>query len=345
MKIIKPSAKYIDSAKIEAEILYDINSKNDSAQKYILNIKDSFLFTKHDMEYFALVTDLCGYSLYDYIQMNDYHGYPIKYIQKIAKEIFTALDFIHRSNLIHSDLKPENILFSTKSKILHSIPINYDVFAKSEIASNSKSTSHSSSIMHTKSTDANMSKINANSNNNSTKHFTYYLPEYNNDIKIIDFGGALYADMVHSNIVNTRQYRAPEDVLGCCRWNAKSDMWSVGCILFELYCGEILFPTHEDEEHICLIEKEFGPFASWMIDKSDRRIKKLFNEKSTINYSKIKHLKRINYAVKKIDDVVLKAHKEFADLLKFILIIDPNKRPDCKDVLMHNFFNIDYKED
>ena len=78
MKIIKPSAKYIDSAKIEAEILYDINSKNDSAQKYILNIKDSFLFTKHDMEYFALVTDLCGYSLYDYIQMNNYHGYPIK---------------------------------------------------------------------------------------------------------------------------------------------------------------------------------------------------------------------------------------------------------------------------
>jgi len=33
-------------------------------------------------------------------------------------------------------------------------------------------------------------------------------------IKIIDFGGATYLHESHSGIINTRQYRAPEVILG-----------------------------------------------------------------------------------------------------------------------------------
>lgn len=34
------------------------------------------------------------------------------------------------------------------------------------------------------------------------------------DIKLIDFGSAIYEDEYHSSIINTRQYRAPEVILG-----------------------------------------------------------------------------------------------------------------------------------
>ena len=44
-----------------------------------------------------------------------------------------------------------------------------------------------------------------------------------------------------------------------CGWDHKSDIWSVGCIIMELYVGELLFPTHENVEHIALIEKVVEP--------------------------------------------------------------------------------------
>jgi hypothetical protein len=34
----------------------------------------------------------------------------------------------------------------------------------------------------------------------------------------------------------------------------------MGCILAELYTGEMYFPTHENVEHMALIEKSSGYF-------------------------------------------------------------------------------------
>ena len=36
-------------------------------------------------------------------------------------------------------------------------------------------------------------------------------------------------------------------------WNQKSDIWSLGCILVELYRGKLLFDTHDTHEHLLLI--------------------------------------------------------------------------------------------
>ena len=59
---------------------------------------------------------------------------------------------------------------------------------------------------------------------------------------MIDFGGAAYDSDYKSFLINTRQYRAPEVILGL-GWSMPSDMWSVGCILMELYTGSLLFKT------------------------------------------------------------------------------------------------------
>lgn len=78
------------------------------------------------------------------------------------------------------------------------------------------------------------------------------LPE-NDTIRIIDFGGATENSDHHSKIINTRQYRSPEVILGCCEWSTISDVWSIGCIIAELYTGELYFPTHENIEHLRMI--------------------------------------------------------------------------------------------
>eukprot|EP00494_Astrolonche_serrata_P028891 UN29158 len=89
------------------------------------------------------------------------------------------------------------------------------------------------------------------------KHGAAYRVPRRVDVRLIDFGGATFADDHHSQMINTRQYRAPEVILGL-GWSEKSDVWSIGCILAELYTGELLFSTHEDIEHLALMEKILG---------------------------------------------------------------------------------------
>ena len=49
----------------------------------------------------------------------------------------------------------------------------------------------------------------------------------------------------------------------------KSDIWSMACIMAELYSGEMFYGTHENLEHLAMIEKQCGPFPLWMAENSE----------------------------------------------------------------------------
>ena len=38
----------------------------------------------------------------------------------------------------------------------------------------------------------------------------------------------------------------------------------MACILVELFTGELFFDTHENLEHLAMIEKQCGPLPRWM---------------------------------------------------------------------------------
>jgi dual-specificity kinase len=86
-------------------------------------------------------------------------------------------------------------------------------------------------------------------------------------IKLIDFGSATFNSHHHTAVISTRHYRAPEVILGL-GWTYPCDLWSVGCILVELLVGEAVFQTHENREHLALMERTFGPLPHSMIHKS-----------------------------------------------------------------------------
>ncbi|KAG7859485.1 hypothetical protein KL939_002385 [Ogataea angusta] len=103
-----------------------------------------------------------------------------------------------------------------------------------------------------------------------------------NDPKIytIDFGSAIFEDEYHSSVVSTRHYRAPEIILGI-GWSYPCDLWSVACILVELVTGDALFKTHENAQHLAMMERTLGEpvdlklvrkcFSQYYYNSSSRR--------------------------------------------------------------------------
>lgn len=45
-------------------------------------------------------------------------------------------------------------------------------------------------------------------------------------------------------------------------WSFPADIWSVGCIIIELFVGKSLFITHSNAEHLAMIKKIIGPADS-----------------------------------------------------------------------------------
>ncbi|MED6209973.1 CAAX prenyl protease 1, variant 3 [Stylosanthes scabra] len=103
----------------------------------------------------------------------------------------------------------------------------------------------------------------------TTKDGSYFknLPK-TSSIKLIDFGSTTFEHQDHSYVVSTRHYRAPEVILGL-GWNYPCDLWSVGCILVELCTGEALFQTHENLEHLAMMERVLGPLPPQMVVRAE----------------------------------------------------------------------------
>ncbi|ORM39960.1 Dual specificity tyrosine-phosphorylation-regulated kinase 1B [Babesia sp. Xinjiang] len=61
-------------------------------------------------------------------------------------------------------------------------------------------------------------------------------------VKLIDFGSSCYIQERLSDYVQSRSYRAPEVIMGL-PYDTQIDIWSLGCVLCELYIQRILFPS------------------------------------------------------------------------------------------------------
>jgi dual-specificity kinase len=128
------------------------------------------------------------------------------------------LPVLHDLNLIHTDLKPENILLRSS---------DYQTFTYNRRIPSSA--------------------------NGANRQATQRKVLLDTEIRLIDFGSATFDDEYHSSVVSTRHYRAPEIILGL-GWSFPCDIWSIGCILVEFFTGDALFQTHDNLEHLAMME-------------------------------------------------------------------------------------------
>ncbi|CAL5389602.1 unnamed protein product [Camellia sinensis] len=164
-------------------------------------------------------------------------------------------------------------------------------------------------------------------------------------IKLIDFGSTTFGHEDHTYLVSTRQYRAPEVILGL-GWNYPCDLWSVGCILVELCSGETLFEAQENLEHLAMMERVLGPLPHHMIISADRGAKKYFKRSAHLDWPKGASSKESMRAVGKLPclqnlimDHVDHSAGDMIDLLQGLLHYDPAERLTAREALRHPFFN------
>ncbi len=147
-------------------------------------------------------------------------------------------------------------------------------------------------------------------------------------IKIVDFGSACTDFKSGFKYVQSRFYRSPEIVVGL-PYDSAVDMWSLGCIVYELATGRPLFPAHNELELLDMIQQRIGQLPIWMTQACSK--KRMFFDS---NNNLLKH----NRSRSKKQTLKELLRDEDPDLIKFLehcLVIEPSKRLKASDGLRH----------
>ncbi|CAM1500755.1 Fc.00g099170.m01.CDS01 [Cosmosporella sp. VM-42] len=155
------------------------------------------------------------------------------------------------------------------------------------------------------------------------------------EIKVIDFGSSCFENEKVYTYIQSRFYRSPEVILGM-TYGMPIDMWSVGCILAELYAGVPIFPGENEQEQLACIMEVFGPPEKHLIEKSTR--KKLFFDSMGKPRLTVSSKGRRRRPSSKTLQQVLKCDDEvFLDFLARCLRWDPDRRLKPEDAIRHEF--------
>ncbi|KAF9680880.1 hypothetical protein SADUNF_Sadunf06G0167600 [Salix dunnii] len=259
----------------------------------------------------CIVFEKLGPSLYDFLRKNSYRSFPIDLVRELGRQLLESVACVWT---ILATLLLEYFI-PYHALLRYATPMHHLMFLS-----------------------------------RSTKDGSYFknLPK-SSAIKLIDFGSTTFEHQDHNYVVSTRHYRAPEVILGL-GWNYPCDIWSVGCILVELCSGEALFQTHENLEHLAMMEKVLGPLPQHMVIRADRRAEKYFRRGVRLDWPEGATSRESMRAVTKLPRLpnIIMQHVDHSggdliDLLQGLLRYDPAERLKAREALRHPFFSRDLR--
>uniref|UniRef100_A0A672FZ15 non-specific serine/threonine protein kinase n=1 Tax=Salarias fasciatus TaxID=181472 RepID=A0A672FZ15_SALFA len=190
-------------------------------------------------------------------------------------------------------------------------------------------------------------------------------------VKVIDFGSASHVSKaVCSTYLQSRYYRAPEIILGLPFCEA-IDMWSLGCVIAELFLGWPLYPGALEYDQIRYISQTQGlpgehllnagtkttrffckesdsPYAAWRLKSTDEHETETgmkSKEARKYIFSCLDDIAHVNLMMnlEGSDLVAEKAdRREFVGLLKKMLLIDAEERIAPAEALSHPFVTMQH---
>lgn len=147
------------------------------------------------------------------------------------------------------------------------------------------------------------------------------------DLKLCDFGSAKQLRQGEPNIsyICSRYYRAPELIFGATDYTTKIDMWSVGCVMAELFLGMPLFPGESGVDQLVEIIKVLGT-------PTKDEIRAMNPNYTEFKFPQIKAHPWSRVFSKSVS-------QDAIELLSCFLQYDPVKRTSAVEAMAHPFFD------
>ncbi|CAO3647822.1 unnamed protein product [Cunninghamella echinulata] len=316
-----------------------------------------------------MIFEVLGESLLSLIKRFKYKGVPSPVVKQIASQVLLGLDYLHREcGIIHTDLKPENVLVYVPN-IEDILQKQYNIYGADSNILEENITVEPALLENidttglTKNQKKKLKKKLKKGRENQSKSSTI---KKNRDgvivssvldftasddnayenivVKIADLGNACWIDDECTHLIQTREYRSPEVILGA-KWTEKTDMWSLACMIFELLTGEFLFDPRpsskysKDDDHVAQMIELMGDNLPTRL-KYDSEFSQEFFDK----HGNLKHIKKLKY--RELRDVLDETYRDGHQLdilttfLEPMLKLDDSERA-CAITMMNHKWLID----
>ncbi|XP_065131177.1 MAPK/MAK/MRK overlapping kinase-like isoform X5 [Paramisgurnus dabryanus] len=148
----------------------------------------------------------------------------------------------------------------------------------------------------------------------------------NDVLKLADFGScrSIYSRPPHTEYISTRWYRAPECLLTDGHYSEKMDMWSAGCVFFEILSSSPLFPGHNELDQLNKIHNVLGTPDSTLLKK--------FKQSRAMSF---------DFPIRKgcgISQLIPHCSAASLSVLHLMLTYDPEERISARAALQHPCF-------
>lgn len=281
------------AAKEELKILRSI-----SKVPYKIEVVENFVFfldsekNSDNNKYYVIVFPVYGSNIDELSRLPIFeNGFGESIVKKFTRQTLENLVVLHNKyKLMHCDIKPDNFLLSEPNlktkKIMEAYPTQKfkEVYKrlkenKSDLINDKKQ----DMIIREKLHRELVNEIDFESLSNikeSEEELKQILKKSN--FLISDFGNFCNIDEKYDEDFGTRYYRSPENILVSEDLNYSTDIWSLGCTIYELLTNKYLFNPAKcskystDHYHLSSIF-QLGKFSNKEI-KSFARKKEFFNK-------------------------------------------------------------------
>jgi serine/threonine-protein kinase SRPK3 len=365
MKVI--FEKYFEDTSHEISINKLIGNQNNNLAKTI-----DIFGNEDNKKEVCFITELLGICVLDLFNKFKDKDPPRELIKKVTKGILLGLKELHEKDIVHTDLKQENVMidiYTEKIKNLKNyinslklsdtleelvqaeLPEDYSNFDKQKkkkikrkcrlkAYKKYKMYIYENIVKFNNDSKKEMEVIEIDDVSDLEEEETYFEidPEYNFNVKIIDFGNAEHLDKLEQDEIQIRPYRPPENIIND-YYDLKSDIWTLGCLLFEILTGDYLFDIdrcnksiERDRLHIHSMYEILGKMPREMAEMCDFS-EDLFDNKGRVlkhkncNYTSLSEILITEFEFEKSDAI------EIERFLKRMLEYDPKKRASAKELL------------
>ncbi|KAI9202231.1 kinase-like domain-containing protein [Polychytrium aggregatum] len=312
VKIIKNEEVYFDQGVIEVGILSYLNAVQGDRDYNIVRMKNYFIYKGH----LCIVYELLSKTLYEVIMGRNFKGLPLSTVRAVGYQILSALVLLKSVGIVHCDLKPENILLQSCES------------------------------------DVSAQKIR---------------------VKVIDFGSSCFERQEVPTYLQSRYYRSPEILIGHPP-TTSIDLWSFACILVELLTGNPLFAGDNESDQMLKICQILSCVPTNLLNQiqdipqnANMRVLSIFEQDEATGDFRLKDFPDESSRDTPDDsstllDIVMEAAPthtghhpskktrsrpeesrqeflEFVDMIKKILVLDPEQRSTIEEILSHPFFS------